>query len=243
MTGRPPTVPGNLRHLQDQINRFGTAPLGPVSVGPGEGHVRAYTETGTTFQIFPDGASFAFRGGLVGLSPHLEANATKNEQQDGRLDGHDSTLASHGSRLTTAEGRLDGHDSTLASHASTLASHNTRITNAQARADKGVSDAAAAQSSANAAQSRADSAYTRAGTGISNAATAQARADDAYARAGTGISDAQAAQTTATQANARAIKIINCIAAVTPQGFAAGGSFSTMAAASEWQQLKNCIAN
>lgn len=181
MASFDPSVPENIRHLQRQINRNAVAPLGPVSIGPGEGHIRFFTGTGDTFQVGPSGAQVKFRGSLTGLTPHLEANATKNEAQDGRLDGHDSALASHGTRLGNAEGRLDGHDSTLSSH-------STRINTAQGRADSAHANAATAQS-------RADSAYTRAGTGISNAATAQSRADSAYSRATDALNAANGAAT------------------------------------------------
>lgn len=236
MTGREPTVPGNLRDLQRQIHRLATAPLGPVSITGDQGHIRAYTGTGDTFVIQPSGASFAFQGSLTGLSPHLEANAAKNTEQDGRLTGAEG-------RLTTAEGRLDGHDTTLASH-------DTRITTAQARADKGVSDAAAAQSTANSAVSAAAAAQSTANSAVSAAAAAQSRADSAYARAGTGIADAAAAQSradqamsAATTASQSAAKIINCINQISgSSGFASGG-VGTMATTSDWQQLQACLAS
>ena len=51
----------------------------------------------------------------------------KNVAQDGRLDGHDTTLTDHGGRIGTAEGRLDGHDTTLGQHASRIGSAETTI--------------------------------------------------------------------------------------------------------------------
>ncbi len=150
------SVGDNITYLQQQIHRQGTAPLGPVSVEPGEGYLRFNNGTADTFVAQPSGAQVRFRGGLQGLTDRLENDASAIEDHtsllgqhiqrlngiDGRLDGHDSTLASHGNRLGSAESRLDGHDSTLSSHGSRLngldssiSSHNTRINNAQSRAD------------------------------------------------------------------------------------------------------------
>lgn len=168
----------NFESLQRQLNRLSLAPLGPVSLGPGD-HIRS----GELFRFDASGAYSSHRGALWNLSDltgsfatSIEAHTNLLATHGGRLDGHDSTLSSHGTRIGTAEGRLNGHDGDISAH-------NTRINNAQA--------------AANTAQSRADSAYTRAGTGISNAATAQSRADSAYTRAGTGISNAATAQSRA----------------------------------------------
>ena len=204
----PQSVGDNIQYLQQQIHRQGTASLGPVSVGPGEGHIRLYADTGDTGRLDPSGISIKYRGSLRGLTPLTEDFADLMESHtrtlaehigrlngiDGRLDGHDSTLASHGNRLGSAESRLDRHDSAISSH-------NTRINNAQSAANTANSRAGSlegrastlesnisahnkrinnAQSAANAAQSRADSAYSRAGTGISDAAAAHARANAAY---------------------------------------------------------------
>lgn len=55
----------------------------------------------------------------------------KNVAQDGRLDGHDTTLTDHGGRIGAAEGRLDGHDTTLGQHGTTLGQHASRIGSAE----------------------------------------------------------------------------------------------------------------
>lgn len=165
----PSTVSSNQTSLQNQIRRSATAPLGPVSVGPGEGHMRYYTSTGDTFLAEPSGASVKFRGALTGLTPHLESNATKNEQQDGRLTGHDNDVTRIDAKNTAQDGRLNGHDSTLSSH-------DTRISNEVAARESAdltlhgrVNTEATQRKDADSrlssristAQSRADSAHTR----------------------------------------------------------------------------------
>ena len=160
------------------------------------------------------GISLWHRGGLkyvpdvlTDAEDRISATEQKNGTQDHRLDAI-TTLAE------ASRDRLDGHDSTLASH-------DTRIGNAQ---------------------SRADSAWTRAGTGIADASTAQSRADAAWTRAGNAQSAADSAASAASTAAARATKIINCINGIIPAGAnLSSGGVSTMATASEWQQLKDCI--
>lgn len=193
----PQSVPDNIAYLQAQINRQGTAPLGPVSVGPGEGHIRLYTETGDTGRLDPSGISIHYRGSLRGLTPLTESFANSIEGHtrllethddrldghdgrldghEGRLDGHDSTLASHGSRLGSAESRLDGHDSAISSH-------NTRINNAQSAANTANSRAGSLESRASTLESNISSHNTRINNAQSAANTAQSRADAAYSLA------------------------------------------------------------
>ena len=191
----PPQISDNLGYLQAQVNRGNLARPGPMSWGPDDGHIRFYAADGRVlFQANSTGASVESRSQLTGLTPLLDSIRDKNDQQDGRLDGHDSDVkridaknAQQDGRLSSAEGRLGKAENRLDGHDSTLSSHNSRINTAQARADKGVSDAASAQS-------RADSAYSRAGSALSAAATAQSRADSAYSRAGSGVSDAASAR-------------------------------------------------
>ncbi|MGY5764993.1 hypothetical protein ACXET9_07330 [Brachybacterium sp. DNPG3] len=173
MTGRKPTVPGNLRDLQRQINRLATAPLGPVSVTGDEGSLRFYTGSGDTFYVDPDGAAFAFQGTLTSLTPHLEANAAKNSQQDGRLSGHDADVTRIDAKDTAQDGRLNGHDTTLGQH-------NTRITTAQSTADGAVSVNNTQNTTLGQHNTRITTAQNRADKGVADAATAQTRADDAY---------------------------------------------------------------
>ena len=68
----PQSVGDNIQYLQQQIHRQGTAPLGPVSVGPGEGHIRLYTDTGDTGRLDPSGIAIKYRGSLRGLTPLTE---------------------------------------------------------------------------------------------------------------------------------------------------------------------------
>lgn len=182
-TSNDPTVSGNLLKIARDVRKLGSAPLGPVSVGPGQGSIRFFDAVGDQFQILPSGAWVRFRGGMQSVAARFENDAAAIEghtqtlgEHDGRItvnknrnDAQDGILTSHGTRLGSAESRLTGHDGDISAH-------NTRINNAQSTANT-------ANSAAGTAQSRADSAYTRAGTGISNAATAQERADDAYALA------------------------------------------------------------
>lgn len=183
-TSNDPTVSGNLLKIARDVRKLGSAPLGPVSVGPGQGSIRFFDAVGDQFQILPSGAWVRFRGGMQSVTARFENDAAAIEghtatlgEHDGRIavnknrnDAQDGILTSHGTRLGSAESRLTGHDGDIAAH-------NTRISTAQSRADS-------AHANAGTAQSRADSAWTRAGTGISNAATAQSRADAAYALAG-----------------------------------------------------------
>lgn len=242
MISHDPTVSGNLRKQQREIRKLGSAPLGPVSVGPGQGSVRFFDASGDQFQIFPSGAWVRFRGGMQSVAARFENDASAIEghtatlgEHDGRItvnknrnDAQDGVLTSHGTRLGSAESRLTGHDGDISAH-------NTRINNAQSTANT-------ANSAAGTAQSRADSAYTRAGTGISNAATAQSRADSAYTRAGNAQSAAESAGTAAATAAARAAKIINCINSVSTSGARMQTmSIQPMAEADVWLQLRNCI--
>lgn len=210
-TSNDPTVSGNLLKIARDVRKLGSAPLGPVSVGPGQGSIRFFDASGDQFQILPSGAWVRFRGGMQSVAARFENDASAIEghtatlgEHDGRIavnknrnDAQDGVLDGHGNRLGAAEGRLDGHDGTLASH-------NTRISTAQGRADSAWTRAGTGISDAATAQSRADSAYTRAGTGISNAATAQSRADAAYSLASGGASSGEM---TAIQGEVAALKL------------------------------------
>lgn len=198
------SVGDNITYLQQQIHRQGTAPLGPVSVGPGEGHLRFENGSHDTFVAAPDGARVRFRGGLQGLTDRLENDATALEDHtallgdhirrlntvDGRLDGHDATLTSHGNRLGSAESRLDGHDSTLASHGSRLNGHDSTLSSHGSRLDGHDSSISShntrinnAQSAANTANSRASSLESRASTLESNISSHNTRINNAQSAA------------------------------------------------------------
>ena len=43
---REPTVPGNIRQHQRDLDRLGSAPPGPMSWGPNDGHIRFYGADG-----------------------------------------------------------------------------------------------------------------------------------------------------------------------------------------------------
>lgn len=117
-----PRVEVDTARQQRQLDQLGVARPGPTSYGPLDGHIRLHDGTNDTGYLNFDGFQVRFRGALAGLTPHLEANATKNEQQDGRLTGHDNDVTRIDAKNTAQDGRLDGHDSTLSSH-------DTRITN------------------------------------------------------------------------------------------------------------------
>ena len=80
-----PTVAANLRWHERQINRLGTAPMGPVSLGPGEGSL---TVTDATGAVLMDLASTAvrvpFAGSLTSISSALDQvdAAVKKEVTD-----------------------------------------------------------------------------------------------------------------------------------------------------------------
>lgn len=157
----PQDIEDNLRELARRIDAINTARPGPTSWGPGDGEASAVADDGRILFSFGNtGASVESRGALTGLTPLLDGIRSKNDDQDGRLDGHDGDV----SRIDAKNDAQDG----------TLSAHDGRITTAQARADKGVADAATAQG-------RADDAWSRAGTALSNAAAAQSRADAAHA--------------------------------------------------------------
>ena len=226
---REPTVPGNIRQHQRDLDRLGSAPPGPMSWGPNDGHIRFYGADGKVlFQANSGGASVVSRGSLTSMTGLFDGIRDKNDAQDGVLSDHRAWLVGHGERLDGHDAdvkRIDGvntaQNGRLNDHHEWIGSLGKRMTSAEAVNDAQngrlnthqgwigslgdrMGDAESTLSShngrINTAQSRADSAYSRAGTGISNAATAQARADSAYSRAGTGISDAAAAHARANSA-------------------------------------------
>lgn len=193
-----PTVRGNIETLSRRTVRLGNAPLGPVSLGPGEGHIRAHTGAGDTFRIDTAGAQFAFRGEMTGLTPHLESlNSTVSQQGEAISSKADTTY-------------VDGVYATVQLKASIAAvdaknaSQDSAISAAQSRADSAWFRANEAYTNAGTAQSRADAAHSRAGTGIADAATAQARADAAWLRANEAFTNAGTAQSRADSAYSRA---------------------------------------
>lgn len=157
MPGFTPTVHGNITAHQRQIRKQGSAPLGPVSVGPGEGSLRFYLPSGDTFGVAAEGARVKFQGAMTGLNPLLEQHQTTIDSHATRLSDHDTAI---GERPTKAyvDGQLEGKASSawVAQLRDDLtaadAGLGTRITAVHGLADNAHSDAATAQA-------RADSAH------------------------------------------------------------------------------------
>lgn len=194
--GRDPSVSGNIRKHQQDLDRLGSAPLGPVSLGVGDS-IRA----GGAFRLDQAGAYLLSRGSVTGLSGLVDGIRDTNDAQSGRLNDQEGWIVGHGTRLDGIDTMNDAQNGRLNDHTGWIAGHTARLDAVDATNDAQngrLNDHSgwivSAANAASTAQSRADSAYTRAGTGISDAATAQARADSAYSRAGTGISNAATAQ-------------------------------------------------
>ena len=89
------TVPGNIRHLQSQINRAATSPFGPVSLGPGD-HLRVVDPTSgvTVFQLTPAGAlHIRVHGSLQHLGTAMETERTERLNGDSTLQTNINTLS------------------------------------------------------------------------------------------------------------------------------------------------------
>lgn len=140
----PSSVGGNSRYLQQQILRAGTARMGPVSIEPGDGHIRLNDGTNDTGFLDFNGVQLRYRGGLRGLTELTESFATSLEshtaqigQNRGRIDGHDADVVRIDAKNTAqdqslalkawtsyvdqqdgaASTRMDGIDGTLANKA------------------------------------------------------------------------------------------------------------------------------
>ena len=129
-----PSVPENIRHLQRQINQQGTGRFGPMSIGPGDGHLRFYAADGRVlFEADSSGARVETRGSLFGLTPLLDSMRDKNDDQDGTLGQHSSTLTQHSSTIGQHSSRLDTLHSRQNTADQTNATQNGQIS--QLRAD------------------------------------------------------------------------------------------------------------
>lgn len=143
--------------------------IGYSSVTQGEGSLDLLTESGAVRAQIGDqpdgrfGVSIWHRGQLRFIPDLIQELQDEDEALSGRISGL-------GDRMISAEGRLDGHDSTLASH-------NTRIGNAQSRADAAHSNAATAQARADSAWTRAGTGIANAATAQSRADSAHTRID------------------------------------------------------------------
>lgn len=205
--------------------------LGLSSITRGEGSLDLYeTDAGPVTHRYgdlPDGSfgiGITHRGAFWNVSDLIGAGEDRDDGQDGRMDGQDGRMDGHASRLGSAEGRLDAH-------AGRLGAAEGRLDSAEGRLDSHASRIGAVEGDAGSL-----------GTRISNA---EGRLDNHASRIGANENGVSAASSAAAQAAARAAKIINCINAVQPAGTGtlAAASYSTMSTASEWLQLKNCLAS
>lgn len=128
-----PSVPENIRHLQRQINQQGTGRFGPMSIGPGEGHLRFYAADGSVlFEADSSGARVQSRGSLAGLTSLLDSIRDKDDDQDGTLGQHSSTLGEHSSTLGNHSSRIDTLHSRANSQDTLNATQNGQISQLQA---------------------------------------------------------------------------------------------------------------
>ena len=128
-----PSLPENIRYLQRQINQQGTGRFGPMSIGPGDGHLRFYAADGRVlFEADSSGARVESRGSLAGLTPLLDSIRDKDDAQDGTLGEHSSTLGEHSSTLGRHSSRIDTLHSRQNSADQTNATQNGQISQLQA---------------------------------------------------------------------------------------------------------------
>lgn len=190
-----PDVSRNLLALQRQIDRIGTAPMGPVSVGAGEGSIRFHGADGDVFFADAAGAQVRHRGALVALTDLTEGHTASLEAHQVTLDAHSTRLTGYGESITSLGGRVTSAENSISAHGTRLTSYGNSITSLGGRASSlesrastlesqmsgkaSVSYADAIDSRARAAQSRADSAYSlaasRASSGDVSAAVATAK--------------------------------------------------------------------
>ena len=214
----PATVPGNLRTLHDRQVRDAAAPLGRVAIGPRDGYIRVYDDTGTLMRLSAAGVQVRYRGTEVGLTPTLEgldtrlttateANAAQwerivaaegvNRDQESRLSAATAANAAQWERIVASEGRLGGLEGRMGTAESTNAAQWERIV--------------AVEGAARAAQSTANSASSRAGD-------AQSRADSAYSLAASKASSSDVSNAVATAKNYTDSRINALVTALRDQG-------------------------
>lgn len=217
-----PSIHGDLRDLFGAQRMERTARnLGVSSITRGEGSLDLYeTDAGPVRGMYGDlpgggfGVAVTYRGSLRDVADIF------GDQQD-QLDAHASRLTAAEGRLDSAESRLNSAESRLSSAEGRLDSHASRIGATETKNTQQDNRLGALESKDSQQDGRLDSHASR--LGATENATAAAAQDAAIAIG-------------------RIAKIINCINQInTSSGFASGGSFSTMAAAPEWLQLKNCI--
>lgn len=115
------TVAGNTTSQQRQIDKQGTARMGPVSIGPGDGWVRVHDGVKDLMRQDPEeGIQVFVHGSLRSLPGEIEKKASqtyvdgnvrtlveKDTAQDGRMDGHDARMDGHDSRMDTMQGDIN----------------------------------------------------------------------------------------------------------------------------------------
>lgn len=254
---REPTVPGNIRQHQRDLDRLGSAPPGPMSWGPNDGHIRFYGADGKVlFQANSGGASVVSRGSLSGLTGLIDNIRDKNDNQDGVLADHRAWLVGHGERLDGHDAdvkRIDGvndaQNGRLNDHHGWIGSLGTRMTSVE-----GVNDAqngrlndhhgwigslgdrmGAVEGVNNAQNGRLNDHADWIAGARSAAQAAQARADNAHA-------DAAAAQARADSAYSRAGTGISDAAAAHARANAAYTLAAGRATQGQIEELRSSIA-
>lgn len=97
-----------LLHLQRQIDRLSSRPIGPVSIGPGQGSIRMVNSAGVSiFSLTPEATMILQGGSLVNLADTLAAKAAVTYVDQVRSDLN----AAIGLRATREY--VDGNISTL----------------------------------------------------------------------------------------------------------------------------------
>ena len=106
-----PSVAGNDRYLQRQINRANVAPLGPIILSAGD-RIRLLDVNGNTvLDIKPSGALIRQNGAMVALDAELEAKST-TVYVDGKVTsllGSIATKASN-SRVDSLQTQINTND-------------------------------------------------------------------------------------------------------------------------------------
>ena len=193
MVSYEPTVAGNIRKHERDIRKLGTAPLGPVSLGPGD-HIRP--EGSAAFRFDQSGAYLSHRGVLSNLSDLTDDFASSIEDQAATIASNTSnilgvynTVTGHGTRLSAAESTIASHSGSLAGMHATLGLHGGRLGTAESRLAGHDATLSSHDGRISKAQSDVVGVYNTVGehdgritTARSAAATAQSRADAAHDR-------------------------------------------------------------
>lgn len=168
MPSYPQGLPDNVTYLQQQILRSGTARLGPVSLKPGEGHIRMNDGTNDTGFLDFNGIQLRYRGSMRGLTALTEDFANLMESHTRTLETNIGRLNGHDAAITRIDAKDAAQDDTLARKAWTTyvdqqdSALSGRISTAQSRADAAhaLATGRATVASVTTAQNRANAAYT-----------------------------------------------------------------------------------